>query len=82
MKKAMKKTSKMYGGTAKKKMKKGGKAISKSKQKGLAALAKKNPIVEAGMGYDPKKITAAMGGLKKAIAKLEKAAYGGLKKKK
>ena len=78
----MKKSKKMYGGTAKKKMKAGGKAISRSNQKGLASLAKKNPSVVSKMGYNPSNIKAAMGGLKKAIAKLEKAAYGGTKKKK
>ena len=59
----------------------GGKAISKSKQKGLASLAKKKPSVVSKMGYNPKKMVAAMGGLKKAMAKLEKMMHGGMKKK-
>jgi len=68
-----------YGG--KKKMMAGGKAISKSKQKGLASLAKKKPGVVSKMGYNPKKMVAAMGGLKKAMANLEKMMNGGMKKK-
>ena len=82
MKKVMKKGYKM-GGKAKP-MKNGGKAISKSKQKGLAKLAKKKPSVVSKMGYDPKKMVAAMGGLRKAIAAVEKEQknmmkYGGKK---
>tara|TARA_R100000951_G_scaffold54910_1_gene46129 strand:+ start:6237 stop:6434 length:198 start_codon:yes stop_codon:yes gene_type:complete len=64
-----------------KKYKAGGKAISKSKQKGLAKLAKKKPSVVSTMGYNPKKMVAAMGGLKKAMANLEKMMHGGRKKK-
>ena len=64
-----------------KKYKAGGKAISKTKQKSLAKLAKKKPSVVSKMGYNPKNMVAAMGGLKKAMAKLEKMMHGGMKKK-
>ena len=81
--KMKKKAGYKMGGKAKP-MKKGGKAISKSKQKGLVSLAKKKPNVVSAMGYDPKNMVAAMGGLRKAIAAVEKEQkkmmkYGGKK---
>ena len=57
------------------------KLSSSIEKKGLASLAKKKPSVVSKMGYNPKKMVAAMGGLKKAMAKLEKMMHGGMKKK-
>ena len=39
-----------------------GKAISKSKQKGLAKLAKMKPDLAKKFGYDPKRMVAKKGG--------------------
>jgi len=39
-----------------------GKPISKSKQKGLAKLAKSAPQVAKKMGYNPKRMVAKKGG--------------------
>ena len=39
-----------------------GKPISKSKQKGLAKLAKKKPELARKFGYDPKRMVAKKGG--------------------
>ena len=39
-----------------------GKPISKSKQKGLAKLAKKKPELAKKFGYDPKRMVAKKGG--------------------
>ena len=39
-----------------------GKAISKSKQKGLAKLAKSAPEVAKKMGYNPNRMVAKKGG--------------------
>ena len=39
-----------------------GKAISKSKQKGLAALAKKKPELAKKFGYNPNRMVAKKGG--------------------
>ena len=39
-----------------------GKPISKSKQKGLAALAKKKPELAKKFGYNPKRMVAKKGG--------------------
>ena len=40
-----------------------GKPISKSKQKGLAALAKKKPELAKKFGYNPKRMVAKKGGM-------------------
>ena len=39
-----------------------GKPISKSKQKGLAALSKKKPELAKKFGYNPKRMVAKKGG--------------------
>ena len=46
-----------------------GKPISKSKQKGLAKLAKKKPELARKFGYDPKRMVAKKGGRVKKTKK-------------
>ena len=46
-----------------------GKPISKSKQKGLAKLAKKKPELARKFGYDPNRMTAKKGGYMKSRKK-------------
>ena len=46
-----------------------GKPISKSKQKGLAALAKKKPELAKKFGYNPKRMVAKKGGKAKKKSK-------------
>ena len=46
-----------------------GKAISKSKQKGLAKLAKSAPEVAKRMGYNPNRMVAKKGGKAKKVKK-------------
>jgi len=49
-----------------------GKAISKSKQKGLAKLAKAKPDLAKKFGYDPNRMTAKKGGYMKNKKKKRK----------
>ena len=48
------------------------KAISKSKNPGLAKLAKKKPDLEKKFGYNPDRMTAKKGGYMKSKTKKKK----------